>query len=344
MSTVFIYVSLVQSVSAAEAFTPDYEQVQTFPPDQKFFIDGTPVGHLYLRLPDGQTTPWCTGLAVSRNVVLTARHCVYNEQGEYYPEKGMLFVLHQVYPAGGEVYQLDLPPIETGKENLDFVLLNSKTAFVGQLKIPTVGGDVEPGAKLYIYHYPGESLLTLTENKCNAAEALEGVSQPDFLNHTCTVESGSSGAPILDDDFRLVGLHTNGGKGPTTIDSAPKVLPNQGIKIAILLKGSPRLASLLSGAGTSTGETASPTNSGTPTISYRTDGGKLFTLEAGKWYFAAENQKRTLREQAGDGDKFVLWDSNTDTIYELPKAGGSARFKRGKDVGWQTLGTVQVND
>ncbi len=111
-----------------------------------------------------------------------------------------------------------------------------------QLDRPVPGADVYPiardlpapgdTAKVYVIGHPlgGGLSLSLTDN------ALLGTSER-LLHYRAPTEGGSSGSPVFDDKWRLIGLHHGGGVGLKRLDGLPgRYDANEGISIHRILE------------------------------------------------------------------------------------------------------------
>jgi Trypsin-like peptidase domain len=71
----------------------------------------------------------------------------------------------------------------------------------GWFDLNNVRADFQPGEALFLLHYPAAKPLKLSEGRLIAADF------PYRLRYEAETAGGSSGAPVFDRNFRLVGLH-----------------------------------------------------------------------------------------------------------------------------------------
>ena len=120
-------------------------------------------------------------------------------------------------------------------------------------RIPTPSRTVVEQEDLYTIHHPFAQPLTIARQFCKATEhPIDG----DFFHHICDTQESSSGAPVLDTQFHLVGIHTAGGKSerPGTF--------NVGLLLSKVLDVSPTVAHALSTYGESSRFENSPSSQG----------------------------------------------------------------------------------
>jgi hypothetical protein len=312
-----------------------FEQIEKFSQKSPYYIASEPVGDVILTLSDGTDIPQCTGTVLSEDLVLTARHCF---EGLNLPIKAVTFLLGYRTFHSGTPYKLNPQAREVGKaQQEDYMLLSAIERFdVSKMKIPKLGADPYSKQDLLIYHHPFGQSLMLSMQGCRAAlEPTEGV----VLQHYCDTETGSSGAPIMDIEFNLVGIHLSGGRRPKEETST-----NRGLLISEVSKVSSLFRDVMArqaGAKPSPMVTVVPPTS---TTIYALKGGGKFTLADGKWTYSergGEDAGRKLTPQLGGNASQVLWDSGSDTLFEFPKDGGLLRVKQGAGE-WRDVGMVST--
>lgn len=88
-------------------------------------------------------------------------------------------------------------------QELDFAVVGLETELKDRPVIPLVDdGSTRPGERVSLYHYPqgGPQQLSLRGGTVLAV-------YDDILHHDANTQPGSAGAPLLDQNLRLVGLH-----------------------------------------------------------------------------------------------------------------------------------------
>ena len=328
--------------SAGPPPTTSYESVRDFGTQSIFYRASAPVGELYLELPGGNPIPWCTGVVISANLVLTAAHCLTGKEGVALPYTGLIFTLGLSRRDGEEPFTLEIVPVDSGVRkdgpSIDFVVLKSKRPFdVSSLHLP-VGGPVPDGRQtLYIYHRPFGGDLVLTRLECRAMpEPVEG----PWLHHRCDTDHGSSGGLILDENMAMVGIHLAGGK-----TSSPETY-NVGLLLSSIIQKSEVVRAAFNSAPEPGDTTVAEVPTEAPTLQLKTSSGDAFVLVRDNWYLIAggatkpSRQKLTIQSPT-DGDSYVLWDSQHDVIYELQKKkDGRARVRKPEEMQWTDIGQI----
>jgi hypothetical protein len=110
------------------------------------------VGHIYVVLPDDKNQALCTGVAISDDLLLTARHCLFDGDDQI-NIKSVYMVMDEINTYSGKKFELDMLPVDKGSgSDDDFVVLRSKTPLGDFAKyVPKIGTDPGPRQDLYIY-------------------------------------------------------------------------------------------------------------------------------------------------------------------------------------------------
>ncbi|WP_127075998.1 trypsin-like serine peptidase [Rhodomicrobium lacus] len=319
----------------------NYEQINNMGPRDPFRRAASSVGIIAFDLVNGSYIS-CSGLLISPTLVLTARHCLYRSipgtgELERYYARNVTFTLDYTKPARGLDVELETEPAEIGEGELDYMLLKTKTPVSLENRwVPNGGADPDPKDELYVIHFPSSLPLRLTRKDCHAADpALSNVN----FNHLCQTAQSSSGAPFFDFSFRLIGIHTGGGFGPTGGT-------NQGVRLVSILQRSSLLRTALAQHGRAMdGFTASisprPVEA-TKLIKLAT--GDIIANDPNGWFRtvgSGDNSRRVdlkIQSSAAQSNEIQLWDPTQDVIYKISPDQKSVKLKQGNAPSWSSIG------
>lgn len=316
------------------------EQILKLSPTSPFRSAASPVGQVLVELATGEIKAVCTGMVISPKLVLTALHCLQFKDPatgttERFIPKNLFLLLDYLTWGKGTRILLNTVPAEVGGADLDYMILSAKEpiGLTGR-RIPVAGTDVAPKQDLYIVHHPFGQPLAICRRDCMATEEpLEGV----YFHHECDTKEISSGAPVLDTEYRLVGIHIAGGKSelPGTF--------NVGLRLSTILANSPTIANALKTYGKKNLDAGVLPPAPSRILTFSLPNGYNFVKDADGWSLSRsqtnENRIRLI-PQNSQGDEYVLWDSAGDMMYRLPTAGGEVRKRRGDESTWTTFGTA----
>jgi Trypsin-like peptidase domain len=295
------------------------------------------VGKLTLDLPSATGTiskDSCTGIAIADEYVLTVRHCLEDEFGGHRPYSRATITLGQMTESGGTTYELDLTPTEIGGEKIeDFVLFHT-TMPIQEMSAGIIKPDEDESVAkddLFILHQPEPSLLILTRYECHVGEPpFVGI----FLNHTCDVEPGSSGAPIFNSKGELLGLHRQGGRNKDDPGSF-----NKGILLSGIRKANSRIDGIFANPAQQSGPVVEPT----PSMTFSFANGGLIAKIGDKWIYRANSDDpgSPLIKQGGNKFHLIFWNPSRDILLEVPLQGGQVRSKGIDDPAWTQIGIAK---
>jgi hypothetical protein len=167
----------------------------------------------------GGYTEWCcTGVMVSKDVMMTNWHCGKSATKAAWNANvcpNMVVDLARDDRAGVR-QQYACAEVLEGDPNLDYALIRLKpvaggSAYTGAPAYQSLAtaAPVSPGAVFSVHH--AQCKAKLLSRGCSAE--LKSVANQAGTNefaHTCDTEAGSSGAPIFNNSGRLVGMHHRG--------------------------------------------------------------------------------------------------------------------------------------
>jgi|GEM_PF-6807193 len=322
------------AVAFATEAAPPTSRRETVLPD--YVVAAKNVGRIVLLVPaDGggggtDSKEVCSGVAISADKVVTARHCFYELAGGQTQYTTALFVPG---PMSEEQYTLKHEFLNENADE-DFVVLQtqspikdySPTAF-GRMKN---GEALTKGESLFMLHFPGPGSMVLTRMDCVLSDPPVVGS---FLHHNCDTTPGSSGAPIFNNNFRLVGMHLQGGRGnnPTSF--------NTGVTFTAMVNGSEQLAK----ASKSWGEGGSAQPTSPVEYEYKTSFNVYILKRAGAWSYRVGKDGAVSQfiEQANENGYFEFWRPVTDQQFKLPVAGGRVDMRPSPAADWVELGTAE---
>jgi hypothetical protein len=156
------------------------------------------------------------------------------------------------------------------------------------------------------------------------------------LKHICDTQESSSGAPIFDEDLRLLAIHVAGGKGedPNSF--------NQGILLSKILESSPLLRTTLNTSTSAPVSIAQTGNSDSIVASYQVQQGLVIErTAANNWFlrFPSGGPRVRMRIQRGGSDATLLWNPGNDYLFAVPVATGPIRFREVGNSEWSVVGS-----
>ncbi|HEX8264573.1 MAG TPA: serine protease [Pyrinomonadaceae bacterium] len=169
----------------------------------------------------------CTGFLISKDLFMTNNHCIktatemrsglvdfdFDEDGA--PQTGYRF-----------------KELILTSSDLDFSLLRLAKAVPAERGFFTLlsSKPVENQQLIIIQHPGGEPKKVSRADCIVVTPSIDGISRQltDF-SHKCDTKGGSSGSPVVDSDFKVVGLHHLG------FDTANQVLVNRAVRIGLII-------------------------------------------------------------------------------------------------------------
>ncbi|WP_246780196.1 trypsin-like serine peptidase [Rhizobium ruizarguesonis] len=291
------------------------------------------VGQVILEVPDpsgGTTTSnVCSALAISQRYILTARHCFLSPSG------GMVAYLNSYVSMGrteNSVKTYKLKHDFADQSDIDDFVVIASEEQITEFAAPLLKSSENPlsdDKDLFVLHYPGPGTLVITRMDCHSSNpAINGNS----FFHTCDTDPGSSGAPVFDGSFNLIGLHLEGGRAGDPNSS------NRGVTIQELLSKSEILRAAFQEAKVVQGAVSTA-----PVVEYEyrvSTGGRLIKQGKG-WVFKRDDMASALVEQKSPERMWTFWDPNRDVVLRWPIPGGDLQVRSAAgDHEFEIIGTV----
>ena len=177
----------------------------------------------------------CSGVAMSRNKVLTAAHCLFNGRSARFATAGSLHFLVG-YRAGRPSTEMRVASYEIGAgfdplryqatTDADWALLTLAKDLPPEIAPLRLSREVEPsGTKAVLAGYPQDRAYAMTVDR--DCELRQSIDSGKLLLHTCRGINGYSGGPILvsgqDGEVRVAGIQiaTMRGSGPANMLAVP---------------------------------------------------------------------------------------------------------------------------
>ena len=175
----------------------ELEKLKDLDPRSEIYQKSLPTGRLKLPGPLG-IPDYCTVSLVSPRLVITAAHCLKKR------DVTKLVVFFEYYTKASK--SLNPYPVTAVK----LVLEKEDIAILELQGTPGLKYGAYPIAKrspvinepLIIYEHPGLDEKSVSRKNCKLDDT-DGVE----LLHTCDTENYSSGSPILNTNFEIVGVH-----------------------------------------------------------------------------------------------------------------------------------------
>lgn len=170
-----------------------------------------------LRFPTPRGRSFATGFLVAPGLVMTNHHVFPDEQSARGAslEFGYRYDIAGALPAFSEEFSLDPAAFFVSNKALDFAIVavaprsssNAEIGARGYLRLIAESGKAEQGDFVSIIQHPDGApmQIALRENEVIRADPAD-----DFLLYRADTAHGSSGAPVFNDSFQIVALHSSG--------------------------------------------------------------------------------------------------------------------------------------
>jgi V8-like Glu-specific endopeptidase len=322
--------------------SPGYEAVANYA-NSDIEHAATALGQFAVILPADRMLPMCTAFAVQPDLVFTAKHCLHPKlpDGTTLPDEdvvGVTFLMGRIAQQDKqETYELRLTPLAIGAsdaEQDDYVVFKATRSFPAiHVQYPRLGKDPVGDEKLNLLSYPSMmQQLQISTDHCRTATApIEGA----LIRHKCATEGGSSGAPIFDEHFNVIGIHTRSGYDARDPKSA-----NLGVLMSHIVAANKAVADFLRQPPRNA-VPGSPVGLENAKVVLDTNLGDKLLLADGNWFIKrgqSTGAPSRLLPQQSSNDRVVLWDSVADRLYDIPKEGGAVRARGGTAAEWSTVG------
>jgi hypothetical protein len=248
-------------------------------------------------------------------------------------------------PKFGEPFMrvpIDTNNITYGK--LDYIILKTKAAVpLSGRYIPSLGPDPKPDDDLAIVQDRVGRPVEFVRRNCHMTAVEVPLAPGDvphsLFSHVCDTAPSSSGSPIFDQYWRLVGMHIRGGKS----DLAGTT--NVGLFFSSIVSEKPDIGSIISKYAQSPLD-EKPTVSAAlqaDIIKFSFSSGETIVKHGDSWSFQHEGGEITplyLQESSGSEITYVFWSARSDEYIEVPKSGGEVKSRKAGGGTWRILGTA----
>jgi V8-like Glu-specific endopeptidase len=187
-----------------------------------FTSEYLPIGRIYK--PNSIGSPYCSGDLISRNLVLTARHCMFSTNGDYFfkPGFGSDFDIDSVKVKGFKTYGSGPFP---GNDWLILILSENLGNDVGWLELSRDNYSPEIELVGYPKSYK-DGTKAVRSFDCKIKSYFTNY-ENNFVQHSCLSNKGMSGAPVLTRNksgkLVIVGLHVGDYEGSNVAVSGKKL-------------------------------------------------------------------------------------------------------------------------
>lgn len=182
------------------------EVMEAFSPDNRYRLAGRAVGRLVIDFGDNRKG-FCTGSLITVNYVLTANHCLHDEEFPDNHISAITLYMDDVASDRGTPFVVVKEPVESDATS-DYAILRVEGNPGSSFPPLTLDGRVlQRGEELFVVHHPEGEPQYLTRRVCR----VRGPAQESYnFLHQCDTLKGSSGAPIMSDNSPspiVLGLH-----------------------------------------------------------------------------------------------------------------------------------------
>ncbi len=195
------------------------------------------VCRIIIRDKNRNTVGYGTGFLISSKILITNNHVLPDEESASFSILEFNFQNDENYmPCRTYYFELSPERLFITDENLDFTMVavndiesKGKTlSDFGYLRLLPDKGKILEGEYVSIIQHPkgGPKSVTLRENEIKYLF-------DDFIQYSTDTQPGSSGSPVFNDQWVVVGIHHSGVPDP---DNSGEWIANEGIRISSIAK------------------------------------------------------------------------------------------------------------
>jgi V8-like Glu-specific endopeptidase len=180
-----------------------------------------------------------TGFLVAEDLLLTNNHVIASEAAAKQSNFEFDYQLTRTGAArpvhlakaldGGTFRTSPMAPYNAGVDQLDYTIVQLSNVPPGVPHLTLSSSTVERDGRVTIIQHPGGDYKKISMQN-NFVEYVDDY----VVQYTTSTEPGSSGSPVLGDDFTVVAIHHAGGN-LSEPSSRRRYLRNEGIRVAAIL-------------------------------------------------------------------------------------------------------------
>jgi len=196
-----------------------------------------------IRIPQKNGTAYGTGFLVGPNLLITNNHVISNKdeaaqcEAEFDHEHDKDGILK---PSIGFNLQPNKIFFTSTDLDITFVAIsrfsnnNVPIERFGFLRLLPISGKGVPGEWVTIIQHPNGAPKQMTIRACQILKNIEKHSPKKFIHYTTDTNPGSSGSPVINDQWQVVAVHHKAVPDPDSDKDNIKFIANEGVRISAI--------------------------------------------------------------------------------------------------------------